>query len=224
MLTHAHQSWSAHRLPGLGRRRRCEGRRARRLGPRRGSPRAWARMAGNSLACERAAAAGSACEARRRGRCGASPSLGSRRPRLTAGKRAPNSRRISPQTISRVHRANSNRNCRGSAPHDQRVQAAQLGAVQLRRLARHRPGPQRLRAALPVLGQPPEHRAPGPSPTRPPPPLDAPPPRLAPPPAPAAPRASRDPACGRRSRSRSIHADCLIKSLMNCLVTRTSGQ
>ncbi len=161
MLTHAHQSWSAHRLPGLGRRRRCEGRRARRLGPRRGSPRAWARMAGNSLACERAAAAGPACEARRRGRCGASPSLGSRRPRLTAGKRAPNSRRISPQTISRVHRANSNRNCRGSAPHDQRVQAAQLGAVQLRRLARHRPGPQRLRPPSRYLASHPNTVPPG---------------------------------------------------------------
>jgi hypothetical protein len=40
----------------------------------------------------------------------------SSRPTLTAESRTPNSRRISSRTSSRVHSANSNCNCRGSAP------------------------------------------------------------------------------------------------------------
>ncbi len=43
---------------------------------------------------------------------------------------------------------------------DQRIQPAHLRTGQLRRPARHRPRPQRLLAALPVLGQPPVDRAP----------------------------------------------------------------
>jgi len=77
---------------------------------------AWARIAGNSSSFHRATASGSACQARHSGRCGDNPSVRSSRPTLTADSDTLNSRRISVRTMSRVHSANPNSSCRGSAP------------------------------------------------------------------------------------------------------------
>jgi hypothetical protein len=90
----------------------------------------------------------------------ARPQSAQQAPRVGRRQAHPNSRRISSRAISRVHRANSNHNCVRSDPRDRPVQAAPPGAVQLRRLARHRPGPQRP-AGRPPGTWPPEYRAPG---------------------------------------------------------------
>lgn len=152
----------------------------------------------SSSACQRTWRPGRACQARRGGRCGHGPQSAQQAPRVGRRQAHPDSRRISSRAISRVHRANSYHNCLGSGPRDRPVQAAQPGAVQLRRLARHRPGPQRPAGRPP--GTWPATRIPCPgSPRR-----GRQHRRMLPldlrHPASAAPRASRDPACGCRSR------------------------
>jgi hypothetical protein len=74
------------------------------------------RIDGNCSLFHRSTASGSACQARHSGRCGDNPRVRSSRPTLTADSDTLNSRRISVRTMSRVHNANPNSNCRGSAP------------------------------------------------------------------------------------------------------------
>ena len=162
-------------------------------------------MAGSSSASQRAAAAGPACQACRRGRCGGGLGLRGGRLTLTAGKRIPNSRRICSRTIARAYGGESEPQLPRISFHDQGVQAARLAPFSFGSL----PGTGLAVNACEPLSW---YLALHPNtvarviPTRPPPPADA-PPRFAAPPASAAPRAPPDPACGCGSRAGSIHAE-----------------
>jgi hypothetical protein len=161
-------------------------------------------MAGSFPASRRAAVAGPACLACRGGRCEEGLSLRGRRLTLTAGKRIPTLRRICSPAICGVYGRTRTAIAWDQLPRSACTGGA-AGAVQLRRLARHRPGHPCLRAAVLVLGLPIRTPRPGPSQRgrhhlwmlplglrhR----------------ASAAPRAPPDPPCGCGPRAGSIHAE-----------------
>lgn len=166
-------------------------------------------MTGGSPVGRRAAVAGPACQACRRGRCGGGLSLLGGRSMLTVDKRIPNSRRVCSPTIRRVYGVKANRGRLGSA-----FTINGYGRRGWRRSAFG--GLPDAGPAVSASGPPSRYLASYPGavpravPARPPPPADALPPFAAPR-ASAAPRAPPDPACGRGSRQVIPRRDCLVK-------------
>jgi hypothetical protein len=166
-------------------------------------------MAGGSPVSRRAAVAGPACQACRRGRRGGGLSLLGERLMLTAGKRIPTLRRACPPAICGVYGVNANSGRLGSAStinvYGRRAwRRSAFGGLPGAGLAVSACGPlSRYLASYPST-------VPRAVPALPPPPADA-LPRFGEPLASAAPRAPPDPACGRGSRRITPRRDCPVK-------------